>query len=225
MSPRTKRIKDLPKSKRPREKLSERGPRNLTAAELLAILIGSGTTKSNALRLAGRILKEFPLKELFLADPADVARLSGLGTVKVGRIQAALELGRRAFGQPDLDERYVHNTEEAVAVVSFLANRRQECLVALYLDAEGKLLGQPILAIGPHNRLLVEPREIFIPALKYPAVKVILAHNHPSGRAIPSRQDLDFAERILAAGKLLGVELLDYLIIAKNDYYSFQENW
>jgi DNA repair protein RadC len=219
-----KRIKDLPLSDRPREKLFQKGAQNLSDAELLGLLLGTGTKKQNAVKLAELLLKEIPLQKLATLPQEKLQETSGIGIGKAARILAALELGQRIFSPVSLQKVILRTYEQILAECRDLAEKNQEQLLALYVNARYELIQKEIIALGSVNALRIEPKEIFAPALLTPCTTIILAHNHPSKNPSPSEDDIQFTRRVQEAGELLGVHLFDHLIITSTTYFSFRDN-
>jgi len=217
-------IKDLPKTRRPREKLTEKGPQNLTNTELIAILLGTGSRKQNALKLAEAVIRQFPLDKLSEVHLGQLLKTSGIGNGKATRILAALELGKRIFAPASVAKIIVRSTQEALRECRDIANKKQEYLFVLYLNARHELLQKEIVALGNVNAIRIEPKEIFSHALVSPCASIIVAHNHPSGDPAPSNEDIQFTKRVQEAGEILGIPMLDHLIITQSGYFSFLEN-
>jgi DNA repair protein RadC len=218
------RIKDMPFSSRPREKLEVFGRQHLADEELLAILLGSGSVKQNVLRLSQKLLQEFPLKELSDVKASQLTKFAGIGKTKASKVLAALELGERVYAPTLLHKVAIRSTEDAVAQLKEYALKKQEYLVALYLNARHELLQKEVIGIGSLNSMVITPKEIFSPAMQLPCATLILAHNHPSGDPTPSEDDIKFTSRVHEAGEVLGISLVDHLVIAKTSYFSFREN-
>jgi DNA repair protein RadC len=218
------RIQDLPLSSRPREKLQAKGRANLTDSELLAILLGSGSVNQNVLKLSEKLLKQYPLAKISEINLASLTRISGIGKSKASRILAALELGERVYSPQSINKVLVRTTEDAVAQLKSIAAKKQEYLEVLYLNARHELLLQETIGIGSLNSMVITPKEVFSPAFHTPCAAIIVAHNHPSGDPDPSDDDIKFTQRIHEAGEVLGIPLIDHLIIAKSNYFSFKEN-
>ncbi len=216
-----KRIKDLPRSERPQEKLLEKGQSALTNEELLAILLGTGTKKNNAITLARALLKKIPLDELDKKS-LDVKKIPGIGKTKRARIVAALELGERLYARTSFKTN-IQSIEDILKHVEDLAGKKQEHLLVFYLNARYELLQKETIAIGNVNVLGIELKEVFAPALITPCVSIVVVHNHPSGDPTPSDNDIIFTQRLHEAGKLLGVVLHDHVIVGTSSYFSFAE--
>jgi len=219
---RKKRIKDLPSSERPREKLLLKGNENMTDAELLALLLSTGTKKHNALSLGKLILQRFNVHQLTTISSKQLEKIQGVGRGKAARIIAAIELGKRIFVTPSITKIVITSTEEALQQVKHIAEKKQEHIIVLYLNARNELIQKETIAVGSLNFLVIEPKEIFSPAVISPCASVIIAHNHPSGDPQPSEEDIQFTRRIQKAGELLGIPLTDHLIISSTGYFSFR---
>jgi len=215
------RIKDLQKTKQPREKLARLGLSNLTTVELLALILSSGTKRKNVLSLSKQILKKLPLKKLDTATLADLTKLKGIGPIKAAKILASLELGKRAHQSLPLKK--IQHPKDVLKELDYLKTSSREHLIAFYLNARHELIKTQIIAIGSLNQNLLEPRDVFATALILPCVFIILVHNHPSGDPAPSSNDKKFTKRLLKAADLLGITLVDHLIITQKDYFSFKE--
>lgn len=219
---REKRIKDLPISNRPREKLLMKGSENITEADLIAILLGTGTKEQNAVVVASKLLKMYPLKELAKVTVADLQKIPGVGKVKALHIHAALELGKRVFAPSSITKTVIYQTQDAVSVCREFANKKQEYMVVLYLNARHELLQKEIIGMGSLNALVIEPKEIFSPALVTPCAEIIIVHNHPSGDPTPSEEDINFTSRVQSAGEIMGIFLIDHIILSSSGYFSFR---
>lgn len=216
------KVKDLPAHKRPRERLFSDGPQHLSEVQLLAILLGSGRPGLNALSLARKILTSFSLKRLTEVKLENLVAIGGVGRAGAARIVAALELGGRASRQ-NSSLPTVTTPQDVLLLLNKLSRFQQEHLIGLYLNSRYRLLRETTIAIGSINLTLIQPRDVFAPALSIPATALVLAHNHPSGEVQPSQDDLDLTERIAQAGNLFGIQLLDHLIMAGKNYFSFRE--
>jgi len=215
------KIKDLPKHKRPREKLFEKGANALKDYELLAILLRTGYQGKSAIEIAKRILKTTPFKKLVKLSIKDLSKLKGVGKSRAATIASSFAIGKRTYQENN--SIIISSPEDAVKVVSFLKNKKRECLVAIYLNARKQLITTKTISIGTLTANLIHPRELFKPALKYNAASVIIAHNHPSGDTKPSIEDKRITQKLIKAGKLLGIKLEDHIIITKNNFTSLKE--
>ena len=220
-------IKDMPESMRPREKLMLKGETTLSEAELLAIVLGGGTKKINAVDLATLLLSEYKnLRQLKEASLEELMEIKGIGPAKAVSIKAALELGRRA-GVDTPTKMFIKSPEDVINVAAG-ANMEEmryfdrEHFRVMYLDRKGGLLVIEDVSIGGLHSSIVHPREVFKTAVKKSAASMILIHNHPSGDPTPSREDIDITNRLIEAGKLMGIEVLDHIIIGDNTYCSLK---
>jgi len=216
------KIKDIPKLERPREKLIKKGPKALKKEELLAIILRTGLKGKNAIQVANDILIKYGNKKFLLASYQELRNIKGVGPTKAAQILAAIELGSRLFKEKPEQEIYIHSPEDTIKIISNIKNNKKENFVALYLDARNKLIHQETISIGSLNASIVHPREVFEPAIQYLAAQIILAHNHPSGDPEPSTEDLAITKRLVESGKILGIEITDHIILAKNGFISFK---
>jgi len=219
----TMKIKDLPKSDRPREKLIAKGVENLKDSELLAILLRTGTIGKNVIEIASQILSKYSKKRLLQMTYNDLSKISGIDSAKATTLLAAFELSKRALEVNDTNLPVISDAKDAVAQLSDMRDLKKEHLVALYLNAKNQLVHKETISMGTLNANLVHPREVFEPALKYSAAQIIAAHNHPSGDPKPSEDDLEVTKRLIEAGKMMGIELMDHVIVSKNSHFSFKE--
>ena len=217
------KIKDLPKHKRPREKLSERGAENLSDVELLAILIRTGRAGKSALDIAKEAMKKYPLSKLLSTTQKELIAIKGLENTKAITIKAALELGRRAVGSFSDSLPILSSVKETVAQLANLRGKQKEYFVVLYLNARKQLIHKEIVSIGALTETLAHPREVFEPAIRLFASSVILAHNHPSKNMEVSEADIKLTEKLIQSGTILDIEVLDHIIITDNGYMSFKE--
>lgn len=217
------KIKDLPKHKRPREKLSEKGAESLSDAELLAILIRTGRVGKSALDIAKETLKKYPLSKLLSTTQKELITIKGLENTKVITIKAALELGRRAVGSFNDSLPILNSVKETVAQLADLRGKQKEYFVVLYLNARKQLIHKEIVSIGALTETLAHPREVFEPAIRLFASSVILAHNHPSKNIEVSEADIKLTEKLIQSGTILDIEVLDHIIVTDNGYISFRE--
>lgn len=214
-------IRELPVEMRPREELQRRGAENVSDDILLAILLRTGAAGKNVTELARELLRRYGgLAALAKADFAELlaARIKGLGRVKAMELAAALELGRRAARQePPRDATAIREPETVYCILAPLTRTvQQELFWTLLLDTKNKLIGQPVeTSRGLLDASLVHPREVFSAAVRYAAAAVILAHNHPSGDPVPSKEDIDITRRLVEAARILGIRVVDHVIVGK----------
>lgn len=218
-------LKHLPPEERPQEKLLRHGARELSTRELVALLLRTGNGRRSALALADQLLLGAGgLRRLAGAPPEELRRIPGIGPAKAAQILAGIELGRRLLCLAPEERQPVRSPGEAVGFVMpemrFLA---KEHFRVMLLDAKNRVITTELVSIGTLNTSLVHPRELFRRAIQACAAAVILVHNHPSGDPTPSAEDLSLTKRLVEAGKLLGIEVLDHLIIGDNRYVSLKE--
>ena len=218
--------KELPESERPYEKCLSRGAEFLSDAELLAVILRTGSPGENVLDLARRILAQRPgnLLVLYESSMQQLLKLPGIGRVKAIQLKCVAELSKRIAATRRTCD-IVMNDAHTVAdyYMESLRHEQKEQLIVCMFDGRCHLIGDVTLSIGTVNASLVSPREIFLKALEYHAVHIILLHNHPSGLSLPSQQDRQVTQQITACGKMLGIELSDHIIIGDKQYYSFRE--
>ncbi len=223
-------IKELPESSRPYEKCLQGGPSVLSDSELLAVILRSGVPGNNSLALANQILSltkdtSYPgLLGLMHMSLPDLMKVNGIGKVKAIQLKCIGELSKRmasAVARPGLS----FNDPITIAkyYMEHLRHEEQEVLIVMLLDGKNHLIGEQTLSRGTVNATLITPREIFLEAMKFHAVSVILVHNHPSGDPTPSDDDIKVTERVYRSGELLGVRLLDHVVIGDHKYVSFRE--
>lgn len=220
-------IKDWSESDRPREKLVHQGSRSLTDAELLAILIGSGTVSMSAVELSRIILKDAnqSLQQLGKKTLQELTIHKGIGEAKAITIAAAMELGRRrAMESPEQISKITCSHDAFKILQPLIGELPHEEFWILLLDNSNKVLEKHQTSKGGITATHVDHRLLFKKAIAAGAVAIILAHNHPSGTLIASAADKDITKKIQAAGITLDIKILDHLIITQHDYYSFADN-
>lgn len=226
------RISDLPPSERPRERLMAVGAKNLSEAELLAILISTGQSKGklSAVGLAQHLLQELgayrraPLDVLREVNPRELMKIPGIGPAKAATIIAAVELGKRTFKfKPDEKVKVDSPTAAAAVLSNDLMWQSQERFAVLMLDVKNSLLATKILTIGTATETLIHPREIFRETVKQGATRLIVAHNHPSGNLEPSAEDIYLTEQLLQGSRYLDIPILDHLILGNGNHQSLRQ--
>lgn len=220
-------MKDIPNAERPYEKCLKQGTEALSDAELLAVLLRTGTKGENVLALAKRLLYEdggAGLLGIHQFSFQSLMKLKGIGKVKAVQILCLSELAKR-LSKASVEPRLRFSSSQSVAeyYMEDLRHRNQEVMKLLLLNSKAELIDETNISKGTVNASLVTPRELFVEALKKEAVSMILLHNHPSGDPTPSRDDILTTKRISECGLLIGIELLDHIIIGNNCYVSFQE--
>lgn len=223
-------VKSLPKRERPRERLLQFGPEALSDTELLALLVGTGTRSQSVLDLARQLLQWGQgqgdgLLFLATAGAPDLAGLKGIGAAKAARLKAAVELGRRlsTAGVPDRSRVRVA-ADAAALVMPAMQGLEQEVFRVILLDTNLGVLAIEPVALGSLNLLVVQGREVFKGAVRRGAASMVLAHNHPSGDPTPSPQDLELTRRIVEAGWMLGIAVLDHIVVGGDRFQSMRSS-
>jgi DNA repair protein RadC len=219
-------IKDWAKDDQPREKLRSKGAQLLTDSELVAILIGNGTPKRNAVDVAKDVLNlgHNNLAELGKLSVADLTRVSGVGLAKAMVISAALEIGRRRVAAVAFDKLTVKgSTEIAAYIKSLLRDLGNEVFGVVYLNQGNRVKHHEVISIGGLTATVADPRIIFKKALAADATSLILFHNHPSGNLQPSTADKELTLKIIQAGMLFDIRILDHIIVSEYGYFSFAD--
>jgi len=228
IEPRVSSIAALEPEARPRERLAARGAGQLTEAELVAILLGSGVRGASALEVAGAILRAVDgVAGLLRATPAELVRHAGVGPARATLIVAALELGRRALAaRPPRGQRVAGASEVWTYFRGRLAALEVEEFWALTLDVRHRVQGEHFLARGSLTGVEIHPRDVFRPLIRQAAAAVIFCHNHPSGDPAPSRADIELTARLREVGELCGIPVLDHVVVGWEGYASLAErNW
>ena len=221
-------IKEMYREERPYEKCEQYGAENLTDAELLAVLLRTGTKGENSLQLAKRILHPDFAQEGILNihqwSMEQLLEIKGIGSVKAIQILCLSELAKR-LSKAEAQSGLNFSAPETIAqyYMEDMRHKKKEEMKLLLLNSKTKLIGESELSLGTVNTTLVSPREVFVEALRRNAVAVILLHNHPSGDPTPSKQDVLITRRVTEAGRLIGVELLDHIIIGDNCFISLRD--
>ncbi|CAA9408961.1 MAG: UPF0758 family protein [uncultured Rubrobacteraceae bacterium] len=218
-------IKQLPPELRPRERLLEAGPSALSDGELLGLLFGIGSREKTAVELAGEVISEAGgLHGLYDVSVHELVQVNGIGEAKACIILAAVELGRR-IGQVRNPGRPVISSPADVERLlrGRIANLDRENFVVLLLNTKNEVIETSTVSVGTLGASLVHPREVFKPAVRASAASVILAHNHPSGKVEPSREDREVTRRLGEAAGILGIEVLDHVIVG-DGYFSMKEH-
>lgn len=220
-------MKEMPESEKPVEKCFRSGAQALSDAELLAVILKSGTRDMTALQLAQFFLskKDKNLLNLNSMRLEEMQEIPGIGQVKAAQLKCIAELARRITQTSRFQEVRLHEPASIAAYyMESLRHKTKENLLLSMFDAKSGLLGDETISIGTVTNSLVSPREIFLKALEYRAVHVVLLHNHPSGDPTPSEADMAVTRRVADSGTLLGIALADHIIIGDNNYISFREN-
>lgn len=221
----TKTIKDLDISDRPREKMINEGYESLNEEELLAIILSTGYKNKNVIELSKEILASFSYEELLEVEVDELIKIDGIKLAKATKIVASLQLGRR-ISEKVIKKKIKKITSNA-DVYTYMKNeltfKKKEHFVAILLDTKNVIIAEETISIGDLSSTIVNPREVFKPAIKKSAKSIILVHNHPSGNPTPSMEDLQITKRLVDAGEILDISVLDHIIIGKDKFYSFKK--
>lgn len=219
-------IEMIPMDGRPRERLVQFGPKALADHELIAIILRTGTKDKNVVTLALDVLRA--VEDLYSfrhVSMQELMKISGIGRIKALEILAAVELGTRIAHATQVKEGTVISSSwVGNYLVQEMSALTQENVMALYLNTKNEIIKQEIIFIGSLNSSIAHPREIFKAAVKCSAARIILAHNHPSGNTDPSEADFAFTRRVVDAGEVIGIEVIDHIIVGESKYLSMRED-
>ena len=222
----TKKIKDLDISDRPREKMIREGFESLSDEELLAVIISTGSKKKNVIELSKEILDTFSYEELLEIEVDELVEIDGIKAAKATKIVASLQLGKRINDK--VIKRKIKTITSSTDVYNYMKDslrfKKKEHFVIILLDSKNVIISTETISIGDLSSTIVNPREVFKPAIKKSAKSMILAHNHPSGNPSPSKADLLITHRLIDAGEILDINVLDHLIIGHGSYVSLKKD-
>ena len=219
------KISELHIADRPRERLLRQGAESLSNQELIAILLRSGTRSESVLQIANRVIGFYDkIQDLQHATVEEMTSVKGVGEAKAVQLLAAVELGKRLARKQSNDRYVIRSPEDAAAyLMPDMSSLTQEHFVALFLNVKNEVLHKSTIFIGSLNSSIVHPREVFREAVKRSAASIICAHNHPSGNPAPSPEDIEVTKRLAEAGRIVGIDLLDHLIIGDHQFLSLKE--
>ena len=218
--PKVRRLSEIPKIDRPREKILRKGAPALSDFELLEVMVGNGNAHADVSQVARQLLKTFR-RGTDAVSYESLTQLRGVSTAQATKILAGLELARRHLVR---DVQPLRAQQDVVARLDEIRNRQQEHFVALSLDGGQRLIAQRTITIGTLDTVLAHPREVFSDPIVDRAASIIVAHNHPSGEAKPSTKDTMLTQQLAAAGQLLGIPLRDHIIVTRTEVYSFRQH-
>lgn len=222
-----KSIKEIPLNDRPREKMAANGAAVLTDAELIAILLRTGTAEKSAIDIASELTADGGLYKRLagITRLNELTNIKGLGQAKAATVLAALEIGRRIASAKPLEKIHLSCPQD---VADFLMPRlryaAKEQFVVILLNSKNKVIGTEVVSEGSLSSSVVHPREVYAPAMLHHAAAIMVAHNHPSGDPKPSFEDEEVTRMLSRSGKVLGIPMIDHVIIGDGNYYSFLEN-
>lgn len=214
-------IRDLPNEQRPREKMLRDGASLLSMGELLSVILNVGSKKEDVLSMSNRIVKEYGEKSIATARNAkDVSRDLDISLGRASQLVAIVELGRRLFERNPNGGKIIRTAKDVHSYTKGMEDLPKEHLRGIYLNSHYKVIHDEVISIGTIDANIIHPREVFKPALEYSAAAIILVHNHPSGVLLPSADDVAVTKQLIEAGKLLGIELIDHVIVSRNGFRS-----
>ena len=220
-------VHDLPRQERPRERLQKLGSEALSAQELLALVLGRGVSGKSVMSIAQELISTFgSVKGVSEATIEELAAIKGIGTAKAAQLKASFELGKRQELEKESPyEAYDITDPQTVvkAIRSSIKDKAKEHFKLIILNTRNKIITITNVSTGTLSASLVHPREVFRDAIRYSASSVVLVHNHPSGDPEPSEEDLRITRRLVDAGKIIGIDVLDHIIIGKDKFTSFKE--
>ncbi|OGK08800.1 hypothetical protein A2767_02725 [Candidatus Roizmanbacteria bacterium RIFCSPHIGHO2_01_FULL_35_10] len=215
------KIKDISKVDRPREKLIKYGANKLNNAELLAIILGKGVKGKNVIEVARSLLRKFPEEKFAEIQLTDLKNFKGIGITKACQIIAFIELGKRIL--KGKKSRFIVLPKEIWEEMKDVRSGKKEYCYIFYLDVRNQIVRKELISVGTLNASLIHPREVFEPAVRISAAQIILSHNHPSGDSSPSDEDIKLTERLIEAGEILGIEVIDHVIVSEKGFTSMKE--
>jgi DNA repair protein RadC len=218
-------LRELPAEERPRERMLRCGSQALSNAELLAVLLRTGTIAENAVHLAGRVLSSAGgLRQLVGMSIEQLTKIKGIGPAKALQLRAGIELGQRLARSLPGEKTVIRSPGDAAdLLMEELRYLTTEHFVCLFLDTKNQVIAQETLSVGSLNASIVHPREVFKAAIVRSSASIICVHNHPSGDPAPSSEDVEITLRLVEAGRLIGVPVLDHIIIGDRKYASLKE--
>ncbi|WP_058302213.1 RadC family protein [Gorillibacterium timonense] len=218
-------LREAPPDEQPREKMLDLGPDSLSNAELLAILLRTGTARETAVGLAGRILKESgSLGSLVEMSIEQLTTIKGIGPAKAVQIKAGIELGKRLARTSIRDEIIIRSPKDvADFLMEDMRYLQKEHFVCLFLNTKNRVIARETLSMGSLNASIVHPREVFLAAIKRSSASIICVHNHPSGDPTPSPEDIELTDRLKEAGDIIGIDVLDHIVLGDRTFVSLKE--
>jgi DNA repair protein RadC len=217
------KILDFPKDGRPRERFLKFGPESLSDAELFAILLRTGTRGENVVDMSNRLIKEYTLEKLFECSLKELETIKGIGPAKAMQILTIAEIQKRINQSKHPIKRITCAEDVFDHFHDRLKDEKQEHFYILMLDTKNNLIGEQLITKGILDASIIHPREVFKPAIKNSAAKIILVHNHPSGDPNPSQEDLKITEKLMNVGEEIGINVLDSIITGRDEWRSWKD--
>lgn len=213
----------MPEQNRPRERFLKHGAEALSDAELFAIILRTGSPQENVIDMSNRLIKEYGLDKLFDCSVKELQKIKGIGPGKAMQVLAMAELGKR-YSQA---KKPVEKIKQAKDVFDLFHDRlkeeKQENFIIVMLNNHNNIIGEQLISKGTLDAAIIEPREVFRSAIKNAAARIILIHNHPSGNPSPSNEDIEVTKKLIDAGKVLNIQVLDHIIIGNGTWWSWRE--
>ncbi|WP_145335302.1 DNA repair protein RadC [Paenibacillus xylanexedens] len=218
-------MRDIPQEDRPRERMVEYGAGALSHTELLAILLRTGTRQESAMHMAQRILNQAGgIRSLMDLSLEELTAMKGIGQAKAVQLKAGIELGHRIAKSRLASSTSIRTPRDAADILmEQLRYLQKEHFVCLFLNSKNHIIAQETLSMGSLNASIVHPREVFRAAIKCSSASIVCAHNHPSGDPTPSPEDIQITKRLIEAGAIVGIDVLDHLVIGDGTYVSLKE--
>jgi DNA repair protein RadC len=218
------KILDMQKEERPRERLIKNGASALSDSELLAIILRTGSKKENVINLSQRILGEYNIKQLSQINLTQLMKIHGIKESKATQISACFEIARRLESFNSVEKPKISSPEDVYRrLFPRMREQKKEMFIELCLDTKNQILKEEVISVGSLNANVVHPREVFKLALTESAAHIIVAHNHPSGDPMPSREDIEITKKLVETGTIMGITVLDHVIIGDGRHFSMKE--
>lgn len=218
------KIKDISEENRPRERFVSRGAEALSDAELLALILRTGTKNVNVVDMGNRLISKYGLDKIFQCSLKELQQIEGIGEGKAIQLLAISEINKRVHRAEKNIEKITCPGDVFELYKERFKEEKQENFIVILLDVKNKIIKEELITRGVLDASIVDPREIFKPAIRYSASRLILVHNHPSGDPTPSPEDLDVTEKIMEAGKIVQIKVLDHVIIGRDRWWGWSES-
>ena len=217
------KIKDLPNDSRPRERMLKHGAVSLSDAELMAIILRKGTKNENVVDMSNRLIAEHGLHKIFDCSLTELQEVKGIGPSKAMQLLAMAELGKRHAQSKQPVKRITCAQDVFNLFHERLKDEKQEHFYVILLSTKNHIIGEHLVSKGVLDAAILEPREVFRPAIKSATSRIILVHNHPSGDPTPSDEDVEVTKRLIEAGNMINIKVLDHVIVGNGRHWSWVE--
>ena len=219
------KIKDLPNDSKPRERFLKYGPEALSDAELFAIILRTGNKNENVLEVANKLIAEYGIDKLFDCSVKELRKIKGIGKTKAIELLTIAELAKR-YSSFKKEIKHISSAKDVFDLYhERLKDEKQENFYVLMLNNKNNIIKEELISKGVLDSAIIHPREVFKPAIKNSSARIILVHNHPSGDPKPSEEDVKVTKQIKEASKFISIELIDHIIVGREDYYSFKQKF